>query len=140
MILDLLKGLLGRRIKARTMLFVALLLIGSAPAWAASERSAVRMGMPVSLFNRQYMLIEDLRQYLASKLNRQVEIVMNKKFSNNTVQFYVEKLDYAWVTDYPDFHLKKEIRLLAIPLFKGRPYFTSYLIVPAQDDKTKNLP
>jgi phosphonate transport system substrate-binding protein len=65
--------------------------------------------------------------------------VLNKRFSNTTVQLYVEKLDFAWVTDYPEVHFKSKIRLLAVPLSKGRPYFTSYLIVPAYNDKTTSL-
>lgn len=114
-------------------------LLVLAPAWAAPGNVPIRVGLPDSLFNMQYMQIAEWRQYLANKLNRPVELVMNKKFSNTTVQLYVEKLDFAWVTDYPDIHLKREVRLLAVPLSKGRPYFTSYLIVPAYNDKTSSL-
>ncbi|PIZ22997.1 MAG: ABC transporter substrate-binding protein [Comamonadaceae bacterium CG_4_10_14_0_8_um_filter_57_29] len=116
---------------------VGLLLL--APAWGASSTGAIRVGLPDSLFNMQYMLIGEWRQYLSDKLNRPVEIVFNKRFSNTTVQLYLETLDFAWVTDYPDVHLKNEVRLMAIPLSKGQPYFTSYLIVPAFNHNTASL-
>ncbi len=109
------------------------------PAWGETTNRVIRLGLPDSLFNMQYMLIGEWRQYLSDKLNRPVEIVFNKRFSNTTVQLYLETLDFAWVTDYPDVHLKNEVRLMAIPLAKGQPYFTSYLIVPAYNNKTSTL-
>lgn len=109
------------------------------PAWGASASGAIRLGLPDSLFNMQYMMIGEWRQYLSDKLNRPVDIVFNKRFSNTTVQLYLETLDFAWVTDYPDVHLKNEVRLMVIPLSKGQPYFTSYLIVPAYNRKTSSL-
>jgi len=109
------------------------------PAWAAPGNVPIRIGLPNSLLHQQYVLMAEWRQYLEHKLKRPVEFVIHRKFSNTTVQLYVEKLDFAWVTDYPDIHLKSQIRLLAIPLHKGQPYFTSYLIVPAYNDKTTSL-
>lgn len=99
----------------------------------------IRIGLPDSLLHMQYVLISDWRQYLENKLNRPVELITHRKFSNSTMQLYVENLDFAWVTDYPDVHLKSQVRLLAVPLYKGQPYFTSYLIVPAYNDKTTSL-
>ena len=128
------------RHQLRQLLWLAVgLLLVLGPVYAAPGNTPIRIGLPYSLFNKQYTLVAEWRQYLASKLNRPVEVVFNKRFSNTTVQFYVEKLDFAWVTDYPDVHLKNEIRLLVVPLAKGRPYFTSYLIVPAYNDKTTSL-
>jgi len=116
------------------------MLLASDGAWAAAEENApIRIGLPTSLFSMQYTLIADWRAYLSSKLKRPVEMVLNRRFSNSTVQLYVDKIDFAWVTDYPDIHLRNEVRLVAVPLSKGRPYFTSYLIVPAYDDKTTSL-
>ena len=110
-----------------------------APAQAAPSNAPIRIGLPDSLFNLQYVLISEWRQYLENKLKRPVEFIIHRKFSNTTVQLFVEKLDFAWVTDYPDLHLKGQVRLLAVPLHKGQPYFTSYLIVPAYNDKTNSL-
>jgi len=115
------------------------MLLAFVPAWAQTDNPPIRIGMPTSLFSMQYTLIADWRAYLSSKLKRPVEMVLNRRFSNSTVQLYVDKIDFAWVMDYPDVHLRNNVRLLAVPLSKGRPYFTSYLIVPAYNDKTTSL-
>lgn len=116
------------------------MLLVLAPAWASSPSyPLIRIGLPNSLLHQQYVLIAEWRQYLENKLKRPVEFVIPRKFSNTTVHLYAEKLDFAWVTDYPDVQLKSRVRLLAVPLHKGKPYFTSYLIVPAYNDKTTSL-
>ena len=115
------------------------MLLILAPAWAAPGNVPIRIGLPNSLFHLQYVLISEWRQYLEIKLKRPVELVIHREFSNITVHLYAEKLDFAWVTDHPNAHLKSQVRLLAVPLHKGRPYFTSYLIVPAYNDKTTSL-
>lgn len=126
-----------RRLLSLAVGLLLMLMLG--PASAAPSNGPIRIGFPEILFSTQYLLIAEWRQYLGSKLNRPVEIVLNKKFSNSIVQFYIEKLDFSWVTDYPDIHLKDQIHLLAVPLYKGQPYFTTYLIVPAYNDKTTSL-
>lgn len=101
------------------------LLLVLAPALATAQADVpVRISFPDSLFNRQFMLIADWRAYLQNKLNRRVEIVSGQKISNSMGLLYLDKLDFAWVTDYPNVHVKHGIRLLAVPLSKGQPYFT----------------
>ena len=123
----------------RLTFLAAGLLIFLAPAWAAHSILPVRIGLPVSLFHEQYVLISDLRQYLESQLKRPVQFVIYRTFSTIAMQLKAENLDFAWVTDYPDIQSKSKVRLLAVPLRKGRPYFTSYLIVPAYNTKTTSL-
>jgi phosphonate transport system substrate-binding protein len=36
-------------------------------------------------------------------------------------------------------YFKKQVRLLAVPVYKGRPYYQSYLIVPATDTATTSF-
>lgn len=123
----------------RLLWLCAGMLFVLAPAWAAPGNAPIRIGLPVSLFHQQYVLISEWRQYLENKLKHPVELVVHRKFSTTTVQLKAENLDFAWVTDYPDVQRRSLVRLLAIPLHKGQPYFTSYLIVPAYNDKTTSL-
>lgn len=123
----------------RWVLLAAGLLFVLAPAWATHSKLPIRIGFPVSLFHEQYLLISDWRQYLENKLKRPVQLVVYRQFSTIAVQLKAENLDFAWVTDYPDVQSNSKVRLLAVPLRKGRPYFTSYLIVPASNHKTTSL-
>ncbi|MFI4939424.1 MAG: PhnD/SsuA/transferrin family substrate-binding protein [Burkholderiales bacterium] len=99
----------------------------------------LRIGLPQSLFRAQYDLIADWQQYLQNKLRRPVEFVNSRKFADSMVQLHTEKLDFAWVTDYPNTALGDQVRLLAVPLYNGRPFFTSYMIVSTGDTQTASL-
>lgn len=117
----------------------ASIFLFSANAWADRNARPLRIGLPQSIFQMQYVLVADWQQYLQGKLHRSVEFVNSRKFADSMVQLHMEKLDFAWVTDYPNTALKQQLRLLAVPLFKGRPFFSSYLIVPASDTQTTSL-
>lgn len=120
--------------------FLALaLLLASLFAWGAENTRAVRIGLPHVLMDRQYLLIDDWRQYLQSRLHRPVEFVIRGKDSDTLDQLRLQNLDFAWVSDYPYLRLKRQLRLVAVPLYWGRPYFRSYLIVPTDDDQTSSL-
>jgi len=89
--------------------------------------------------DRQYLLVEDWRQYLQSRLHRPVEFVIRGKDSDTLDQLRLQNLDFAWISGYPYLSLKHKLRLVAVPLYRGRSYFRSYLIVPADDDQTASL-
>jgi phosphonate transport system substrate-binding protein len=119
-------------------LYAAVLFFGS-PAAAAPITGPIRIGLPDSLLHQQYVLLSEWRQYLVNRLKRPVDFVLHKKPDDATVQLDTGKLDFAWVTDYPNAHINGRIRLLVAPLYKGQPFFTSYLIVPAFNHVTSSL-
>lgn len=120
----------------RILWLIASILLFSASARAESNARPLRIGLPQSIFDHEFALLVDWQQYLQSKLHRQVEFVYNNKFSDSIEQLHMGKLDYAWVTDYPNTMVGYHARLLAVPLYKGKPFITSYLIVPASDTQT----
>lgn len=115
------------------------LLATSLFAWGAQNARPVRIGLPHVIMDRQYLLAADWRLYLQSRLRRPVEFVIRRKDSDTLDQLRLENLDFAWISDYPYLRLKRRVRLVAVPLYQGRPYFRSYLIVPAADDQTASL-
>jgi phosphonate transport system substrate-binding protein len=104
-------------------------------SFASSDRDVrvLRIGLPHVIVDRQYRLMDDWQEYLQTKLQRQIEFVIRKNDSDTMDQLRLERLDFAWVADYPDADLPRELRLVAVPLYKGRPYFRSYLIVSASE-------
>jgi phosphonate transport system substrate-binding protein len=110
-----------------------------ASAWAQSNARPLRIGLQQSIFQMQFGLIADWQQYLQNKLHRPVEFVNSRRYADSVVQLHMGKLDFAWVTDYPNIAIGQQVRLLAVPLYKGKPFFTSYLIVPASDTQTTGL-
>ena len=131
------------RLLRRLFWLCAGMLLTVAPAWAEHSDGTIRMGIPHSLYHMDYGLMADFREYLKTKLRRPVVLVMHRKGSDTTAQMDEEKFDFAWVTDYPHLHDSAHsgpgARLLAVPLYKGQPYYTSYLIVPAYNNRTTSM-
>jgi len=123
----------------RALWLIANIWLFSVSAWAESHERPLRIGLPQSIFHMQFVLIADWQQYLQNKLHRPVEFVNSRAFADSIVQLHMGKLDFAWVTDYPNTTIVNQVRLLAVPLYKGKPFFTSYLIVPAGDTQTSTL-
>jgi phosphonate transport system substrate-binding protein len=106
-------------------------------ARAQNGRKPIRIGLTPAFVHDEYGLMEEWRRYLEGKLGRPVEFIQRDSYRETIDLIRLEKLDFAWVCDYPFVHLKDRVRLLAVPLNQGRPFYRSYLIVSA-DDKARN--
>lgn len=124
---------------ARRSLLFAGLAVTLRPAWAEPHLLPIRIGIPHKTLALDYFLIDDLRRYLESRLNHPVEAIVHGRFNNSTTELYRSKLDFAWVTDFPDNQFQDQVRLVAVPLYGGRPFSSSYLIVSAHNTQTKSL-
>ncbi len=120
------------------LLCVGMLLV-AVPVWAEQRNSTIRIGLPNSLFSGQHVLVSEWGQYFQNKLHRPVKIVTLRMSKDAFVEQHMGRMDFAWIRDYPDTQIRSRIHLLAIPLYKGQPYFNSYLIVPATDTGTTSL-
>jgi len=86
-------------------------------------------------------LTDDLRKYLESKSGRRIEFVRRDSYRQAIDLLAHDQLDCAWVSVYPYVYLQHHynLRLLATPVYRGRPFFRGYLIVPAEDTTTRSL-
>jgi phosphonate transport system substrate-binding protein len=120
------------------MLILAVLFTAAATG-AAEGTGPVRIGLTPTIPNDQYRVIEEWRLYMERELERPVEFVWRNSYIETMDLLRTEKLDYAWICDYPFVYFKGQVRLLAVPLYQGRPYYQSYLIVPTADTETTSL-
>lgn len=95
--------------------------------------SKVRVGMTPAFLHDQHNLLAEWRDFMAASLQRPVEFVQRDSYRETMDLLRLEKLDFAWICDYPYLHLKQEVRLLAVPLYQGQPHYRSYLIVRKSD-------
>ena len=109
--------------------------------WASghTHNTPVRVGLTPAFLHDQHGLLEEWRQYLQLKLKRPVVFIQRDSYRETMDLLRLEKLDFAWICDYPFVHLKKQVRLLAVPLYRGRPYYRSYLIVPTSNPHTTSI-
>lgn len=108
-------------------------------AHARELAKPIRFGLTPAFVHDEYGLMEEWRRYLESKLNRPVEFVQRDSYRETMDLIRLDKIDFAWICDYPFVHLKDQVRLLAVPLNQGRPFYRSYLIVSADDMKTRSM-
>ena len=119
--------------------FLTLLLTGAAARVAANGRPALRIGLtPVTLVESR-RLHDDWAAYMSERLHRPVEFVVRQTYHEVTQLLLAEALDIGWICGLPYVRNKGHLRLLATPLYQGKPLYRSYLIVPAADRKTASL-
>lgn len=79
------------------------------------------------------------RAWFEGKLGRPVLFVQRGNYREITDLLRTGKIDFAWVCGFPYVRQKAEMRLVAVPLWRGQPLYQSYLIVSADDHRTKSL-
>ncbi|MFA6313110.1 MAG: PhnD/SsuA/transferrin family substrate-binding protein [Sterolibacterium sp.] len=99
----------------------------------------LRVGMTPAFLHDQHRLLDEWREFMAASLQRPIEFVQRDSYRETMDLLRLEKLDFAWICDYPYLHLKQEVRLLAVPLYQERPYYRSYLIVRKDNTQFKSM-
>ena len=75
--------------------------------------------------------------YLEGRLGRPVRFVRRKSYAEITDMLLGGDLDAAWICSFSYVLNRSSLALLGIPVFKGEPYYQSYLIVPESDRDTR---
>jgi phosphonate transport system substrate-binding protein len=117
---------------------VAAGLVGLTPKSRAAG-GKLRVGMTPAFLHDQHSLLDEWRDFMAASLKRPVEFVQRDSYRETMDLLRLEKLEFAWICDYPFLHLKDQVRLLAVPLYQGRPHYRSYLIVHRDNAKAASM-
>ena len=109
------------------------------PPRPAFSATVLRVGMTPAFLNTQYGLLAKWREYMQAKLRRPVEIVQRDSYRETMDLLRLEQVDFAWVCSYPYVYLRKQLRLVAVPLYLSQPFYRAYLIVSAKNRHIKDL-
>ncbi|MBM3392634.1 MAG: ABC transporter substrate-binding protein [Betaproteobacteria bacterium] len=112
-------------------------VLGGAPRTRASQ--PVRIGLTPVFLNDQMGFLQDWKEYLESRLQRPVEFVQRQTYKGIMDLLLGGRLDFAWICGYPYVRHRAQLRLVAVPVFNGKPLYQSYLIVPAEDRNTMSI-
>lgn len=110
-----------------------------ARAARADRHEAVRIGLTPVFLDDQVAFLNAWRDYLSARLARPVAFVQKGSYREIVDLLRQEGLDFAWLCGYPYVRHRPQMRLLAVPLYRGAPRYQSYLIVPASDTRTRSL-
>jgi phosphonate transport system substrate-binding protein len=105
----------------------------------ATATRTFRVGLTPAFVHDQHALMADWRRYLESRLGVTIEFLPRNSYRETMDLLHQGRLDFAWLCDYPFLYLKDLVRLLAVPLNKGRPYYRAYLLVHADNAKPQSM-
>lgn len=112
-------------------------------AWAFASKSRaqapLRIGLTAVFLDDEIRFLLRWRTYLEQRLGRKVEFVQRGRYRETVELLREGHLEAAWICGFPYVRFRRELRLLAVPLFEGKPLYRSYLIVPASDSATRSI-
>lgn len=99
---------------------------------SATARQPIQFGLTPVLLTNDLELLEELRAYLVRATGRDVRLVQRRTYQEITTLLLSNQLDGAWICGYPYVRYREQLKLLAVPIWKGRPLYQSYIIVGAE--------
>jgi len=131
-----LKTFIGRRLitmKRRDFMKHAawLTLASSLPTRAATNEPgrSLRIGLTPVFLDDQAAFLNRWRDYLSRKTGLTVTFVQRLSYREISEQVNGGALDLAWMCGHPYLIDRQRLKLLATPLYQGKPEYHAYLIV-----------
>jgi len=123
-------------------IFLALFIPFSTSRAVSGDEAArpLSFGITAVFLVDQENFLSDWKRYLETRLGRPVQFVRRKSYAEITDMLLNGQLDAAWICSYSYVLNREQFRLLATPVFHGEPYYRSYLIVSADDHRTRGYP
>ncbi len=88
-----------------------------------------RFGLTPVFLSSDLELLEALQKYLSSSMGTEVQLVLKRTYQEITSQLVSGLLDAAWICGFPFVAYRQELDLVAVPIWRGRMTYQSYLIV-----------
>jgi len=104
---------------------VGLPLVG---AHASAAAPTLRVGLTAVILADQAAFLARWSEYLSERVGVAVTFVARDSYQAILDLLFAKQLDAAWICGYPYVRHQAQLRLLAVPLYQGRPLYQSYLI------------
>lgn len=112
-------------------------LFANSIASAASEKT-IRFGLTPVFLNEDLELLSAITSYLEEATSHKIILTTRRTYQEITALLLSEQLDAAWICGYPYIKYQKDLELIAVPEWNGRPEYQSYLIA-GKDRKVGNV-
>lgn len=115
----------------RRLLFGLGSAMGLASVYGPRARSAdapLRFALTPVLLTSDLLMLEELKAYLARATGRPVILVTRRTYQEITALLVTRQVDAAWICGYPFVAFQNALALVAVPVWRGRPLYQSYLI------------
>lgn len=98
----------------------------------AADRPLVRIGLTPVFLDERVRLLQQWRDHLEPALGSAVEFVQRGTYGQVMDLVRAGDVHFAWICGYPYVLHRRELQLVAVPQWRGRPLYQSYLIADAQ--------
>jgi phosphonate transport system substrate-binding protein len=116
----------------------ALLFSGASSAKDIGLGPSIHFGLTPVFLTNDLELLGRLEAYLERSTGFPVTLVTRRTYQEITALLTSRQLDAAWICGYPFVAHREELRLVAVPLWRGKPLYQSYIIVD-QERKAENF-
>jgi len=108
-----------------------------APRLSFAKAKTIRFGVTPAFLHDRHSVLEKWRLYLTQHIGQEVEFIRRDSYRETMDMIRLNQLDFAWICDYPYLRLQNIVKLLTVPLYRGRPAYRSYLVVKKTDNVTE---
>jgi phosphonate transport system substrate-binding protein len=121
-------------VSRRSLVFAALAAALGAAQSSAADQPVLQFGLTPVFLTNDLELLTQLKSYLTRKCGTEVQLVQRRTYEEITTLMLSGQLDAAWICGYPFAQYRSDLALVAVPLWRGKPLYQSYIIVPADRD------
>jgi len=100
---------------------------------ARAQAERLRIGLTAVILADQAAFLARWSAYLSERLKTRVSFVTRDEYQPLHDMLGSGQVDALWTCGYPYVRFQSQLRLLAVPLYRGEPTYQSYLIRPAGD-------
>ncbi len=100
----------------------------------ARAEQPFRFGLTPVFLTSDLLLLEALQRYLTVTMGMEVQLILKRTYQEITSQLLSGLLDAAWICGFPFVAYRRELELVAVPVWRGKPTYQSYLLVSADRD------
>jgi phosphonate transport system substrate-binding protein len=94
----------------------------------AKAQSPLNFGLTPVFLTNDVELLAKLENYLAEKTGRKITLVQRRTYEEITGLLLSGQLTAAWICGYPFVQHRDRLSLVAVPVWRGKPLYQSYLI------------
>ena len=113
---------------------VALAATGASCGAASAAQPTIRFGITAVFLYDRLRMLSRWQSYLEAATGARVQFIQRGVYSPIIDGLRSGQIDVAWICGYPYVLHAREFQLLAVPLWRNRPLYQSYLIAGAASD------
>jgi phosphonate transport system substrate-binding protein len=125
-----------RYLARRKVLAMGGIAVIAAVTPSLAQDSVLRLALTPVFLSSDLELLEQLKTYLERATGRVVQLVSRRTYQEVTALLVAGQVDSAWLCGFPFIEHKAQLELVAVPIWRGRPLYQSYLICAAGRDAT----